>query len=758
MAVTLNGKLIFPKLKHIKINNASKSIEKTENKLIELLYTLSYSSEFEETTIEFSDTQDDFSGTIDVQASYKTYIQYLIEKFYPNLSINYQNGYILFEDSNVEEIIVNDYLGRWYASEGYDGVIENMVMNQSGNENQRGFRQIFKDNKNISDFDELPQLTYGTHLASDEFRGTYNFKSIDLSRVEYIGTNAFRSSALEWFNGKKNTKGVLNLPKLGVTGLGGGAFQTIVDNSVYRGPKIIKIESLGECQVIKSNTFERNQTLQEIEDYVLQQLTEINYNAFYLCPNLTIEDLKLPNCTTIGNGAFQGTKVKKISELKSSVTIGEGAFYQCQSLRSINEWSNLDYDGDPNNPEDYPGDPNKTVALQNIKSIGQNAFYECTNLIIENLQLPLLISIGKNAFYKTGVKRVSNLGTITRIQGFSNCTNLTYVKFPDSVTEIGDDAFNNCNSLILPDITKYAYIGTGSFANITILPSILYLPKVINFIGYKAFENTNVSSLYLPNAKNTGGPENTSRPTPLTNQHRGGGWIFKLSANPMIVYFKNIEEIQQGIFGGNCASNIMSINTNIISMKNYSCMDGYYTTVNNSLIQKFLNDEIKVPINSSASMGEAQVNFSDYAYANIKYVVINNPIPQHSYWAYNRYGNSLFGCYGLWGNNDNGSKQSFKYLVVPSAAIETYKTWAALKPNVNESCLSTAEKTYIHTHCDFNINNIKPLEKMHHVKTKADWDALDIEEHPRKNEYLIEEYMGVAEGEIQWQESEWWDT
>ena len=130
---TLNGKEIFPNLRHIKISNINQNnginAESVETQLIELLYTLAYSSEFEPNNIEFSDTQDDFSGQIEVQASYKDYIQYLIEKFYPNLGINYQNAYILFEDSVVEEIIVNNYLNRWYVNAGYDGVIENMEMN-----------------------------------------------------------------------------------------------------------------------------------------------------------------------------------------------------------------------------------------------------------------------------------------------------------------------------------------------------------------------------------------------------------------------------------------------------------------------------------------------------------------------------------------------------------------------------------------------------------------------------------------------------
>lgn len=756
MALTLDGKTIFPALRHIRISNRNAegriNSESTDNKLIELLYTLAYKSEFVTNNIVFSDTNDDFSGTIIVKASYKDYINYLTtfnentNNFFNNLTITYENAYISFEDPKVEQILVENYLGTYYPSFGYDGVIENMDVNNSGNEAQRGFRQIFKENRDIQTFDELSLLVNVKHLATDEFKGTYNLTSIDLSNIEWFGQNALCASAVEWFNGKnKRTKGELSLQKLSSDGLErGGTFRWVQDTSihVWHGPKVVKILNLGSCKIIGRETFSYCTSLENIDEFVFTNLTNIYSGGFDGCTSLVINNLKLPNVTEIGARAFKGTKVKAIDELKPSVKIYSNAFENCLELRSISEWS----------ADDYLEDETKTVALQNILTVGEYAFNNCTNLVINDLKMPLLTSIGRSAFAHTGVKQVSDLGSvITTITGFSYCTNLLTVNIPNSVTTIGEDAFRGCTSLRLPDITKYSYLETGCFADITTLPPILYLPKVTTCIGYKAFENTNIQCIYMPAASHTRGPKGESRPSPLTNQHRGDDWRIKFGKTINIIYFKNLEEICTGIFSARPFTDTIGVSHAKNGGTLLYSMEGYYIMFNGNKLAMFNNDinngGLPFPVNATASHGDNMVGFSGVNYANIKFLIINNVKPPVTYLAYNWYGNISFGPLTIWSKNDAGTEQSFKYLVVPRTAIEAYKVWSALKPNIDTSLLSSAEITYINTYSKFDINNIIALESMPHVATKAEWDNID-QSDPHKYDYIIEEYLAEQGGTV----------
>ena len=125
---------------------------------------------------------------------------------------------------------------------------------------------------------------------------------------------------------------------------------------------------------------------------------------------------------------------------------------------------------------DYEQDIKSVVIEDGITSIGNFAFYQCSNL--KSVSIPdSVTSIGDSAFYY--------------------CKNLLSIQIPDSVTSIGSWALGGCSSLtsvIVPDgITSIEY---SAFRNCSSLLAIAIPESVVSF-GDDAFENcTALADIY----------------------------------------------------------------------------------------------------------------------------------------------------------------------------------------------------------------------------------------------------------------------
>ena len=153
-------------------------------------------------------------------------------------------------------------------------------------------------------------------------------------------------------------------------------------------------------------------------------VTSIGEGAFFYCESLT--------SVTIGNGvksigdhAFEGCYGLISITIPNSVTsIGEYAFFGCSSLASI-------------------------TIPNSVTSIGDRAFYACYGLI--SITIPgSVTSIGELAFADceslTSVTICNGVKSIG-IYAFDFCTSLASITIPNSVTNIGEGAFLYCSSL-----------------------------------------------------------------------------------------------------------------------------------------------------------------------------------------------------------------------------------------------------------------------------------------------------------------------
>ncbi|MFA6861014.1 MAG: leucine-rich repeat domain-containing protein [Bacilli bacterium] len=142
----------------------------------------------------------------------------------------------------------------------------------------------------------------------------------------------------------------------------------------------------------------------------------------------------------------------------------------------------------------------KVVLGKGIKTIGNKAFYCCNTLTDINFPSNLE-SIGNDAFFQCTLNDV-NLSTATSLKTIGACSfgeaKVKTVEFPNSLEEIQAYAFVQ-NNITLADLsnTQLAKLGTGtssygvkignSFSNNTGLTC--YLPNTVTTCGYQIFNN-----------------------------------------------------------------------------------------------------------------------------------------------------------------------------------------------------------------------------------------------------------------------------
>ena len=244
-----------------------------------------------------------------------------------------------------------------------------------------------------------------------------------------------------------------------------------------------------------------------IEDGV----TSIGKNAFYRCTGLT--SVTIPDSvTSIGKYAFEDcTGLASVTIGNSVTSIGSGAFYNCKLLTSVtipDSVTSIELRAFSH----CSGLTSVTVAENNPvydSRNGCNAIIETsTNKLIfgcQNTFIPdSVTSIGDEAFDGcTGLKSITIPDKVTSIgvAAFDSCTGLTSVTIPNSVTSIERYAFSGCKGLsaiTIPD--SVTYISYGAFYYCTSLTSIS-IPDSVTYISWHEFEGcSGLTSVIIPNS------------------------------------------------------------------------------------------------------------------------------------------------------------------------------------------------------------------------------------------------------------------
>ena len=220
--------------------------------------------------------------------------------------------------------------------------------------------------------------------------------------------------------------------------------------------------------IMKDGVFSNNKSLTSIQ--LPNKLENFYDNAFNGCTALN--NIVMPSTVkAIYNYVFEGcTSLSNITLNEGCTTLGHHVFKNChlaavtfpKTLGSIGEWA-------------FEGTKLETVDLSNtqITRLPKGSFYNCQQL--SDVKLPIaLTDIGECAFYKSAIASITFPSSLQKIDAWAfQYTQLKNVVIPTKTGHVGDGAFSdNANLKTVVVNGLECYLAVSAFAKCPALTDV----------------------------------------------------------------------------------------------------------------------------------------------------------------------------------------------------------------------------------------------------------------------------------------------
>lgn len=292
--------------------------------------------------------------------------------------------------------------------------------------------------------------------------GNYSSEATDQKKgfsenTNITGITFEEGSQIKWigdhaFKNCSSLKTINNVPA-GLTDINEWCFESTALESVDL--------SNTNVTIMKDGVFFNNKSLTSIQ--LPNKLENFWDNAFNGCTALN--NIDMPSTVKgIYNSVFEGcTSLSNVTWNEGCTTLGNHVFKNCplaavtfpKTLGSIGEWA-------------FEATKLETVDLSNtqITRLPKGCFYNCQQL--SDVKLPIaLTDIGECAFYKSAIASITFPSSLQKIDAWAfQFTQLTNVVIPTKTGHIGDGAFSDNANLTTVFINGVkCYLAVNAFAN-----------------------------------------------------------------------------------------------------------------------------------------------------------------------------------------------------------------------------------------------------------------------------------------------------